>query len=98
VKIIIEIKDKKESTSHFKNVLHTPGLHSNLISILKTCNLGLGVYVEMMKEPCTFMAQSVSKTTTLGDYHCHFGHLKVEFLRNLYGKRLVSGLDIVGDL
>ena len=98
VKIMIEIKDKKESTLHFKNVLHTLGLYSNLISILKTCNLGLGVHVEMVKEPCTFIVQLVSKATTLGDYYCHFGHLRVELLRNLYKKRFVSGLDIVEDL
>ena len=44
VKIKIEIQKRRIINLNLHNVLYTLGLHFNLISILKTCNLGLEVY------------------------------------------------------
>ena len=39
----IEIKDKKEIDLILQDILYTPELHSNLISILKICNMSINV-------------------------------------------------------
>ena len=39
----IEIKDKKEIDLILQDILYTPGLHSNLISILRICNMSINV-------------------------------------------------------
>jgi len=40
----IEVENRRMIDLTLYNVLHTLGLHSNLISILKICNLGLEVH------------------------------------------------------
>jgi len=44
VKMAIEVENKRVVDLTLQDVLYTPGLHSNLISILKVCGLGLDVW------------------------------------------------------
>ena len=46
VKMTIEVENGRMIDLTLHNTLHTPDFHSNLISILKICNLGLQVYFE----------------------------------------------------